>query len=40
VTFAAEYRDRVFQHFLDELAAGRTPNPDVACNREIKFGVC
>ena len=40
VTFADEYRDRVFQHFLDELAAGRTPNPDVACNREIKFGVC
>jgi tRNA-specific 2-thiouridylase len=40
VTFAAEYRDRVFRHFLDELAAGRTPNPDVACNREIKFGVC
>ena len=40
VSFAREYRDRVFQHFLDELAAGRTPNPDVACNREIKFGVC
>jgi len=40
VTFAAEYRDRVFRHFIDELAAGRTPNPDVACNREIKFGVC
>ena len=40
VSFAAEYRDRVFRHFLDELAAGRTPNPDVACNREIKFGVC
>ncbi|MFO1392570.1 MAG: tRNA 2-thiouridine(34) synthase MnmA [Steroidobacteraceae bacterium] len=40
VNFAAEYRDRVFRHFLDELAAGRTPNPDVACNREIKFGVC
>jgi tRNA-specific 2-thiouridylase len=40
VTFAAEYRARVFRHFLDELAAGRTPNPDVACNREIKFGVC
>ena len=38
--FAAEYRQRVFRHFLDELAAGRTPNPDVACNREIKFGVC
>jgi tRNA-specific 2-thiouridylase len=40
VSFAAEYRERVFRHFLDELAAGRTPNPDVACNREIKFGVC
>ena len=40
VNFAVEYRERVFRHFLDELAAGRTPNPDVACNREIKFGVC
>ena len=40
VAFAAEYRERVFAHFLAELAAGRTPNPDVACNREIKFGVC
>jgi tRNA-specific 2-thiouridylase len=40
VSFAAEYRERVFRHFLDELAAGRTPNPDVACNREIKFGAC
>jgi tRNA-uridine 2-sulfurtransferase len=40
VNFAADYRERVFRHFLDELAAGRTPNPDVACNREIKFGVC
>lgn len=35
--FSAEYRQRVFAHFLDEYAAGRTPNPDVACNREIKF---
>lgn len=40
VSFAREYRDRVFQHFLDEYRAGRTPNPDVLCNREIKFGVC
>ncbi|MBX3702761.1 MAG: tRNA 2-thiouridine(34) synthase MnmA [Steroidobacteraceae bacterium] len=38
VSFAAEYRERVFAHFLAELAAGRTPNPDVPCNREIKFG--
>ncbi len=36
--FAAEYRERVFAHFLDELRHGRTPNPDVPCNREIKFG--
>ncbi len=35
--FSAAYRTRVFQHFLDEHAAGRTPNPDVLCNREIKF---
>jgi tRNA-specific 2-thiouridylase len=40
VDFAAPYRARVFDHFLDELRAGRTPNPDVLCNREIKFGVC
>jgi tRNA-specific 2-thiouridylase len=40
VSFAREYRDRVFAHFLDEFSAGRTPNPDVLCNREIKFGVC
>ncbi len=40
VSFAAEYRERVFEHFLREYAAGRTPNPDVLCNREIKFGVC
>ena len=39
VSFAAEYRARVFDHFLREHAAGRTPNPDVLCNREIKFGV-
>lgn len=36
--FAAEYRERVFEYFLDEYRAGRTPNPDVLCNREIKFG--
>lgn len=39
-SFAAAYRERVFAHFLSEYAAGRTPNPDVLCNREIKFGVC
>ena len=38
-SFAAEYRERVFAHFLREHRAGRTPNPDVLCNREIKFGV-
>jgi tRNA-specific 2-thiouridylase len=40
VSFAEQYRERVFSHFLSEYAAGRTPNPDVLCNREIKFGVC
>ena len=39
VSFAAEYRTRVFAHFLDEQRAGRTGNPDILCNREIKFGV-
>ncbi len=39
VSFAAEYRARVFEYFLSEQRAGRTPNPDVLCNREIKFGV-
>ena len=39
VNFAGEYRDQVFAHFLDEHRKGRTPNPDVLCNREIKFGV-
>lgn len=35
--FSEQYRDRVFRYLLDEYAAGRTPNPDVLCNREIKF---
>ena len=39
VNFARQYRDRVFEYFLDEYRNGRTPNPDVLCNREIKFGV-
>lgn len=38
VNFAKKYQERVFAHFLAEYAAGRTPNPDVLCNREIKFG--
>lgn len=38
VNFAKEYMDRVFKYFLDEYSKGRTPNPDVLCNREIKFG--
>lgn len=40
VNFSEQYREQVFSHFLDEYRAGRTPNPDVACNREIKFGLC
>ena len=39
VNFAKQYRDRVFEYFLSEYRSGRTPNPDVLCNREIKFGV-
>ncbi len=38
VNFAKQYMDRVFSYFLEEYRAGRTPNPDVLCNREIKFG--
>lgn len=38
VNFAKEYQERVFAEFLSEYKAGRTPNPDVLCNREIKFG--
>lgn len=38
VNFAKEYRERVFSYFLEEYSRGRTPNPDVLCNREIKFG--
>jgi tRNA-specific 2-thiouridylase len=37
VNFSTEYKDRVFSHFLAEYQAGRTPNPDVLCNAEIKF---
>ncbi len=37
VNFAAEYRERVFSYFLREYKAGRTPNPDILCNSEIKF---
>ncbi|MFM7848563.1 MAG: tRNA 2-thiouridine(34) synthase MnmA, partial [Rubrivivax sp.] len=37
VNFAPEYKDRVFAEFLREVQAGRTPNPDVLCNAEIKF---
>ena len=37
VNFAADYKDRVFADFLREYSAGRTPNPDVLCNAEIKF---
>ncbi len=39
VNFASEYWDNVFEHFLEEYRAGRTPNPDILCNREIKFKV-
>ena len=38
VNFAKQYQERVFSYFLAEYKAGRTPNPDVLCNREIKFG--
>ncbi|QSX28643.1 tRNA 2-thiouridine(34) synthase MnmA [Shewanella cyperi] len=37
VNFAAEYWDNVFEYFLAEYKAGRTPNPDIMCNKEIKF---
>lgn len=37
INFAAEYWDNVFEHFLAEYRAGRTPNPDILCNKEIKF---
>ncbi len=38
VNFSEEYMDRVFKYFVQEYEKGRTPNPDVLCNREIKFG--
>ena len=37
VNFEKEYWDRVFAYFLDEYKKGRTPNPDIICNKEIKF---
>ena len=37
VNFSTEYKDRVFSNFLVEYQAGRTPNPDIICNAEIKF---
>lgn len=39
LNFVEEYRENVFQHFLDEYKKGHTPNPDILCNREIKFKV-
>ncbi len=39
VEFIKEYRDNVFSHFVEEYKAGHTPNPDILCNREIKFKV-
>src|SRR5690348_10893108 len=39
INFAKEYWESVFSYFLDEYRAGRTPNPDILCNREIKFKV-
>ena len=39
INFAQEYRKNVFQHFLDEYESGHTPNPDILCNKEIKFKV-
>ncbi len=39
VNFVKEYRDNVFSHFLEEFKKGHTPNPDILCNREIKFKV-
>jgi len=40
VSFAKEYRDQIFRAFIDDYQNGLTPNPDILCNREVKFGVC
>ena len=39
LNFSLDYKERVFKYFLDELEAGNTPNPDILCNKEIKFDV-
>ena len=39
LNFSDDYKQRVFEYFLEELKAGKTPNPDILCNKEIKFDV-